>query len=56
LFTIAGENLEAKSREKSSEYGKSGLSALLCFIIDSKAAKKEKGGKEWMGGRGITED
>ena len=46
----------AKSRKECSEYGKAGLSALLCFIIDSKTAKNEKGGKEWMGGRGITED
>ena len=26
------------------------------LIIDSKTAKDEKGGEEWMGGRGITKD
>jgi len=56
LFTIASEDLEAKSREECSEYGKAGLSALLCLIIDSKTAKDKKGGEERMGGRGITQD
>lgn len=56
MLTVPCKNLKTEAREESCDNGESGLTALLCLIVDGKAAKKKKSGEEGVGRGGVPKD